>query len=381
MRHYGGCSSTNLIQVSLSVDALSANLSGIGRYCWELARGLGNDERVDRLRYFVGRAWVKDPESLLQEGCKLRGNRSWRGATSHWWNRRQLAQSIVHAPNYFLPDWAECGISTIHDLSVFKYPNTHPLERIKVFEAGFSSTMARATLILTDCEWMRQEVMEYTGLGPHRVVAVPLGVGPEFHPRSTDALTEFTSRHGLTPGQYGLCVSTMEPRKRIGSLIAAWRMLPASLRAFYPLVLAGGAGWHNERLMVEIARGRSEGWLRYLGYVNKTDLPLLYAGARLFAYPSQYEGFGLPPLEAMASGVPAVVARGTCLEETAGPAAVLIDPDDVVGFTNLLEQLLTDDQQHARLSSFGIQHALQFSWKRCISGTVDAYQKVLQGHI
>lgn len=367
------------MQVSLSVDALDINLSGIGRYCWELARGLETDDRVDRVRFFIGSTWVNKPEKLLHAGYKHPRDSRWRAAANHWWNHGRIAQPVIHSPNYFLPDWAESGISTVHDLSVFKYPETHPVERVKAFEAGFSSTIKRAHLILTDCEWTRQEVLEYTGLYPHQVVAVPLGVGPEFHPRRVGALVEFAAEYGLTPGQYGLCVSTMEPRKRIIRLIAAWRALPLSLRARYPLVLAGGIGWHNESLMVEVERGRAEGWLHYLGYINETDLPLLYAGARVFAYPSQYEGFGLPPLEAMASGVPAIVSVGTCLEETAGPAAALIDPDDVVGFTNLLHQLLTDDQEHARLSISGRRHASQYNWNRCVSQTVDTYQKILQG--
>lgn len=367
------------MQVALSADALSAKLSGIGRYCWELARGLGADPRVSKVRYFVGHNWIADPQQLLQPGFVPGGKAPWRKAADLWWNHRRLAAPIVHAPNYFLPDWAELGIATVHDLSVFKYPETHPAERVKAFEAGFAATIERAGLILTDCEWIRREVVAFTGTPAERVIAVPLGVGPEFHPRPPEELAGFAARHRLPAGQYGLCVSTLEPRKRIGQLLAAWRTLPATLRTQHPLVLAGGSGWRNERLMAEIERGQSEGWLRYLGYVDEAELPLLYAGARLFAYPSQYEGFGFPPLEAMASGVPTVVAAGTCLEETAGPAAAPVDPEDIAGFTQLLAWLLTDEQERARLSPAGVQHASQYDWKRCIAGTVDAYQFMLQG--
>lgn len=367
------------MQVSLSVDALSPNLGGIGRYCWELARGLEAEERVNRVRYFVGRNWLDDPGELLLEGHTIKRKSRWRNTIDLWRNHRLAANSVVHSPNYFLPVWAERGIATIHDLSVFKYPETHPADRIKAFEVGFASTITRAGLILTDCEWVRRELIEYTGVAADLVVAVPLGVGPEFHPRCANELKEFASQHGLPVGAYGLCVSTLEPRKRIGHLISAWRALPLGLRCRYPLVIAGGSGWRNESLMTEIEQAQAEGWLYCLGYVSESELPLLFAGARLFAYPSQYEGFGFPPLEAMASGVPTIVAAGTCLEETAGPAAVIIDPEDTARFSQVIEQLLTDDQAHARVSAAGIQHASQYNWQRCIAGTVDAYQNLLEG--
>lgn len=367
------------MQVSLAVDALSPSLSGIGRYCLELVRGLDSDTRVSRVRYFVDYHWLSDPDQLLKKAYKIRRKGKLRDAIDLWCNYRFSSNSVVHSPNYFLPAWAERGIATIHDLSVFKYPETHPADRIKAFESCFSATIDRAGLILTDCEWVRRELIEYTGIAADRVATVPLGVAPEFRPHRANELEEFAGRRGLQVGAYGLCVSTLEPRKRIGQLIAAWRVLPLDLRRRHPLVIAGGAGWRNESLMAEIERAQIEGWLQCLGYVNEAELPLLFAGARLFAYPSQYEGFGFPPLEAMASGVPTIVASGTCLEETAGPAAVLTDPEDIVLFSRAIEQLLTDDQAHARLSSAGIHHASQYNWQRCIAGTVDAYQNLLEG--
>lgn len=367
------------MRVALSIDALSPGLSGIGRYCWELARGLRDDHRVQDIGYFVGQTWIADPATRLADAGEGRRKRNWRQAAEHWWRRRRLGNGVVHAPNYFLPEWAESGAVTIHDLSVFKYPDTHPAERVKAFEVGFADTMDRARLVLTDCEWMRREVLGFTGLDPRRVVAVPLGVGAEFHPRSSAELEVFALRHGLVPGGYGLCVSTFEPRKRIRHLIAAWRRLPSNLRASFPLVLAGGTGWRNEALMMEIARAQAEGWLICLGYVPETDLPLLYAGARLFAYPSLYEGFGFPPLEAMASGVPAIVSLDTCLEETAGPGATCIDPEDIDDFAQVAERLLTDDVEHSRLVSVGIQHASLYGWNECVARTVDAYKSMSEG--
>lgn len=369
----------NSMRVSLSVDALSPNLSGIGRYCWELARGLRTDERITGLRYFVDDKWISDPEVLLKSDSVAKNQTRWRDSLELWWNHRRTKNHIVHAPNYFLPDWAERGVSTVHDLSVFKFPETHPVERVKAFQAKFAATVSRAELIVTDSEWVRREVIDFTGIKPEKVVAVPLGIGREFRPRNDDELVAFTSRHGLWINGYGLCVSTLEPRKRIGHLINAWRLIPKGLRERYPLVLAGGLGWRNESLLAQIELGEAEGWLRYLGYVNEADLPLLYAGARVFAYPSQYEGFGFPPLEAMACGVPAIVASGTCLEETAGAAAAVIDPEDTLGFAEELIRIIEDDSLHSEMASAGIEHASCYSWTHCVAATVSAYQSALNG--
>lgn len=285
---------------------------------------------------------------------------------------------VVHAPNYFLPAWARpgTGVATIHDLSVFRYPETHPAERIEAFDARFADTVARAALLVTDTEWNRRELIEFAGVPESRVRAVPLGVGADYHPRSMGELAAPLGRLGLAPGGYGLCVSTLEPRKRIDRVLAAWRLLPAALRARFPLVIAGSSGWRNEQLMQAIALGQAEGWVRFPGFLAEADLPLLYAGARMFAYPSVYEGFGLPPLEAMASGVPTLVASGTCLTEVTAGGALVVDVEDAEQFAQSVRTLLEDDAERRRLADTGRKVAAAYTWEACIAQTVEAYRTV-----
>lgn len=370
------------MHVTLSVDALSPNLGGIGRYCWELASNLGDDSRVDHMAFSHGATWIADPADLLDEAGSARHRKKpWRKHVDRWWNHGRFDRRIFHSPNYFLPDWAEGGIATVHDLSVFRYPETHPVERVRAFEKNFSATIARAGLILTDCQWMRDEVVEFTGLTHDKVLAVPLGISADFHPRPRAALEHALAAYKLPIGEYGLCVSTLEPRKRIGHLLKAWRELPAALRNRHPLVLAGDKGWSNAALLAQIEQGEHEGWLRYLGYVPEALLPALYAGARAFAYPSLYEGFGLPPLEAMASGVPTLVSVGTCLEEVTSSGAMLIDPEDITVMRDALVTMLEPGQWRDNLSSAGVQMASQYTWAACIDQTVSAYEAVLKkGH-
>lgn len=359
------------MEVTLWVDALQPQLSGIGRYTWELSRGLSRHRDVTKLNCYARGRLVGDPAPLLKGELPPR-SRLFKGIQGRL-DRRAIRASLFHGPNYFLPSFVERGVITVHDLSVFKYPETHPVERVKHFERDFASALGRAQHIVTDTETIRKELLTEFGLPPERVSAVHLGVDSAFGPRLHSEVAKTLDSRGLSYAGYGLCVSTLEPRKKISELIAAWRRLPGSLRSRFPLALAGGAGWQNEGLHAEIAQGAAEGWLRPLGFVAENELPHLYAGASLFVYPSTYEGFGLPPLEAMASGIPVLVAARSCLPEVCGPAALYVDPDDDQSFPLVLQRALEDEAWRSRSVKVGLARALTFTWERCVQNTVAAY--------
>lgn len=356
--------------VTLWVDAIEPHPGGIGRYTLELSRGLVARGDVSARFYARNRA-IDDPERLLR-GDPLGARR---GRFRRWWDNRRMADGIVHGPNYFLPKFARRGVITVHDLSVLHYPETHPAERIAAFKRDFQSSLSRATHIITDTETVRREVIETFGVDPAMVTAIHLGVDASFRPRAAEDIAPALAELGLRPGQYGLCVSTLEPRKKIAELLAAWRNLPRPVRDAFPLVLSGGSGWRNESLREEVARGEQEGWLRHLGFVEEKLLPQLYAGARLFIYPSIYEGFGLPPLEAMACGVPVMVSERSCMPEVCGDAAHYFDPDDGEGFVTGLEACLTDTQWQSDAIGRGLDRSAAFTWQACVDRTVEIYQR------
>jgi len=360
------------VNVTLCVDALAPNPGGIGRYTWELCKGLAGHDGVGAVTYFGRGQILEDPLRLLRD-TKMEPARS---VWQRWRDKRVLRSSVVHGPNYFLPKFAESGVITIHDLSVFRFPETHPADRVQAFEREFQGSMSRAAQIITDTETVRRELIETFSVKSDLVTAIPLGVDPSFRPRPVEELTPVLEAWRLRAKQYGLCVSTLEPRKKISELLAAWRRLPPALREKYPLVLCGGAGWRNGELRNQVRDGVAEGWLIYLGFVDERQLPVLYAGAALFVYPSIYEGFGLPPLEAMASGVPVVVSQHSCLPEVCGDAARYVDPDDADSFLLTLEQNLLDVDWRSDAVGKGLARARQFSWTRCIDDTVDIYRKV-----
>lgn len=369
------------MRVALLVDALSPQLAGIGRYCWELAQRLPAHPNVRSVGYYLGPDELRDPARLLRprqppgptyRKLLARLKRVRRRVSS------RPASDVVHGPNYRLPDWAGRGVVTVHDLSVLKFPQMHPADRVSLFEREFQRTLDRASHIITDCETIRSEVIQLTGFPATRVTAVPLGIGPEFRPLSEAARWPVLRKHHLPLTGYGLTVSSLEPRKRIDRLIVAWSELPRRLRDSYPLVIAGATGWHNDSLHSMIARGESEGWVLPLGFVSETELPGIYSGASLFVYPSVYEGFGLPPLEAMASGVPTIVAAASCLPEVTKGAAMLVQPEDIDSFAAAISEALENFDWRLDATSRGIHVAGGYSWQSCVDQTVQVYGKFIE---
>ena len=392
------------VKLILAVDALSPNPTGIGRYTWELTRRLADHPEVRPLHFYRNGKWIKSPETLVKpllvppplhntgdatadpSLAMVAGVSKKRGFRLKWpRSLRQLHASmtamacrghIFHGPNFFIPEIADIGVATVHDLSIFKYPETHPAQRLKEFEKHFSASMARAAHLITDSEATRQEVIAFLGWPAKKITAVPLGVSAAFQPYSASAVAPVMERYSLSYKGYCLCISTLEPRKKIAELLRAYQCLNVSLRSRFPLILVGGAGWLSEQLHADINLLAAQGWLKYLGFIPEQDLPALYAGARSFVYPSIYEGFGLPVLEAMASGVPVVTSCFTSLPEVTQGAARLVNPDDIEALAEAITASLCDESWRETASTRGKQVATGYSWEQCIEQTVNVYKTI-----
>ncbi len=362
------------MKLILAVDALTPLLSGIGRYTWELASRMGEMPGIEQVRYFRAGQWIDDPASLITGGYSGRRRyQSWPRWLKAWYWQQTFRGQVFHGPNFFLPPYAENGVVTVHDLSVFKFPETHPVARLNEFDRLFQQTLDRAAHLITVSETTRQEVIDYFAWPAEKITAIHNGVSAFFKPCTSEDLTPILHRYGLTYAGYTLCVSTIEPRKRIDALIEAYAQLPETLRKNVPLVLVGGNGWCSEHLHALIEKGKQAGWLYYLGYVPETDLPALYAGAKLFVYPSIYEGFGLPVIEAMASGVPVITSNCSCLPEVAKGAAKLVNPDDINSFTAELERGVLDTEWRELATARGLEVAAGYDWSECAKKTVGVY--------
>lgn len=360
------------LTVALSVDALGPRLTGIGRYCLELARRLPEKLGRENLSYFRGEHWISDPQELLQQDWRPTRQSKWKRRYDNWRRTQELRQTVVHAPNYFLPSWAEIGVATIHDLSVFLYPETHPAERVKAFEMEFERTLQRASMLITDTETVRQELISIFGVAPERIRAVSLGIPHITAELDHSSLDDLDLRNG----GYVLCVSTFEPRKRIDRLVEAYVRLPVATRQRFPLVLAGASGWHNEDINALIDNASRDGTVRRLGFVSEETLATLYGGAALFIYPSRYEGFGLPVVEAMAHGVPCIISNAPCLVEVAGGAAQIVEAENIDDFSDAILDALENTNWRRTASSTGKAVATRYSWDDCATSMVDIYRQV-----
>lgn len=358
------------LKVALSVDALGPRMTGIGRYSFELARRLPAILGAGNVSYFRGTHWIDEVQDLLQENWRPASRSFWGSRFDSWQRKRKRGQHVVHAPNYFLPAWAEHGVATIHDLSVFLYPETHPLERIRTFERNFDYTLQKASLLITDSEAVRSELVAMFGVAPGKIEVVSLGISKVRTNLDETPLT----RLGLQRGGYVLCVSTFEPRKRIDHLIKAYIQLPVSVRRRYPLLLVGAEGWHNETLNAFIEEASRDGTVRRMGFVSDETLESLYGGARIFVYPSRYEGFGLPVVEAMAHAAPCLIADTPCLVEVTQGAAYVVEPEDTTAFSLAIAQALEDEAWQRKASQAGLKVAKGYSWDTCASRTAELYR-------
>jgi glycosyltransferase involved in cell wall biosynthesis len=213
---------------------------------------------------------------------------------------------------------------------------------------------------------------------PANVFVVPMGVSQEWFSPGEAGDADKLAAFGLLKDGYALCVATLEPRKNIARLLEAYSRLSASDRNRWPLVLCGQSGWVGGETQMAVAKAVERGWLRYLGFVPDPSLRALMRGARCFAFPSLYEGFGMPVLEAMACGTPVVASDIDSLREVAGDAAAYPCPTDVNSIYMALEQALCDDDWRTSTITRGLARARQFSWARTVRETISVYQHVAE---
>lgn len=379
------------MKVILSTDPVKFPLTGIGRYTYELAKGLQSAD-LDRLAFLRGYRIEKDLPIIAQTDPMAR-QATWKTRAQKnqlavalyrrlnpWLKARALQgleDHLFHGPNYYLPPFSGRSIVTIHDLSAYLWTDSHPPERVRYMQAEIELSLKRASALITDTEYTRHEVAKFFGWPLEKIHAVPLACSQDFRPRTSNDLMPVLARYNLAPNAYALAISTIEPRKNIETLIDAYGRLSTDLKNRFPLVLAGYTGWESEALHRKITNAEREGWLRYLGYVQATDLPFVLSGARLFSFPSLYEGFGLPVLEAMASGVPVIASNASTLPEVTNGAALLHDPRDTITLTNLLAQGLDDEAWLTSARDKGLVRAAQFSWEKCTQQTLTAYRAAL----
>lgn len=273
---------------------------------------------------------------------------------------------------------ARATVATVHDFSWHYHPEWHPEERIQRMTSAFWRSILTIDAVITDSEYVRQEALSLLPLPPERIRCIHCGIDTSvFYKRDKEDVRSTLQSYGI-PEMYILITGTIEPRKNLTRAIKAWLMLPDELKSNYPLVIAGADGWKNQEIKDTIKENSS---IHITGYVDDRTLANLYSGASLFLYPSLYEGFGLPPLEAMACGTPVLASNSSCIPEICGSSAVFFNPYDEEELASLLEELLSKPEKSKKLSDSGIERASHFSWQVAAKEHLDFFAQIIEGTV
>jgi len=299
-----------------------------------------------------------------------------------WTHLRLSAEMVLRRPGVlFVPSHVvpllhpRKTVVTVHDLGYFVYPEAHTrLSRIYLRASTWFSVRA-AKRVLAISQATKRDLMKYYGVPAGKIRVVYHGCDPVFRPvRDEKALADVASRYGVSR-PYCLHVGTLQPRKNLGVLVEAWRLLRERMGRPPALLLAGKRGWLYESLFEQVKRAGLDDLVKFTDYVDREDLPALYSGALALTFPSLYEGFGLPPLEAMSCGTPVICSNATSLPEVVGDAGILLDPTGVEAWADAVQRIAGNADEREQLSQRGLAQAGQFTWERCARETWDVLSK------
>lgn len=294
------------------------------------------------------------------------------------WTIRQSCPHICHFPNSLAPLWQPRPfVLTIHDASLYLYRGYHPWSRHLAIRMLLPLAAKRASAIVTVSEHARQDLIKIMGLPPEKLHVVHEAAPDYFRPETNREKLEIIRKKYKLPDRFLLYVGTIEPRKNLKRLLRALRRVHDS-GDLIPLVMVGPRGWMMNDFEALVKDLTLQNKVSYLGYVPTDDLPVLYSLATIFVFPSLYEGFGLPPLEAMACGTPVLSSNRSSMVEICGDAAMLIDPESENEIAEGIRFLLANETERLAFREQGIVRSRQFSWNIAAGQTIEVYKKVLQ---
>ncbi len=369
--------SAHRLRIGLIHYGLDRQAAGIGRYTAELSSRLAHQGVV------VHRLWAgaRPPQA---EGEALPGAYLLPGLlTIGQWQIARLARrlrlDLVHDPTgaMALLLTGAARVVTIHDANPYVCPQTSTRLDWLIQHGWLPLALRAADAIITVSKQSREDIVTHLPVSPERVVVVPLAADERFRPMETAEVELVLPRYGIRR-PYILYVGTLEPRKNLPRLLEAYAWL-RRWSARWRMVIVGARKWKSSPIFDAVRRLDLQPYVHFTGYVADEHLPALYAGADLFVFPSLYEGFGLPALEAMACSTPVVTSNTSSLPEVVGDAAVMVDPLDVEGLAEAMRQVLTDSDLREDLRAKGLERASQFTWERTARETVAVYRDVLGG--
>lgn len=390
------------LTIAVEAKGLATLRTGVGQYIYQLYKAMESLEEKPTIYYHINRQFTKklppvvtSPTNTPKISYKEKLAKSLdRFGTNLALTKKKLAVNlykksfnqqvkqinpdIIHCTDFFSVDNKQGipEIITVYDLSCFKYPETHPTARVKFFNEYLPSSLEKAGHILTISEFSKKEIIEYFGIDPKNITVSYCGLPAGFQPRSKEQTNITLKQYGVNYKKYFLYVGTIEPRKNLEILLESYAALPKNIQSQYKLVIIGALGWKYERFLEKAKNLIAHQQLIIPGYVPEDHLQKLMASAHCFLYPSLYEGFGIPPLEAMASGVPVLTSNSTSLPEVVGTAGVLLPINDTQKWTEAILELIESPQKYQHHVKAGRNRATLFNWTASAKITLDCFKNL-----
>ncbi len=370
------------MRLKLLVDAISllSPLTGIGKYTYEVSKILEKDEELE-LKYFYGYH-----SSKLVNPDSHKSMKSLKSLITRYPAIKRLTRELLTASRkldyfkkyeiYWQPNFipnrgikAKKVVTTVHDFSFWLYRDFHPKEKVDYFDREFLKGVERSDFLITGSEFTKGEILERLSFPEDRVKVIYHGVD---HQRFR--IYEDNSLDFIVPEKFILSVGSIEPRKNLISLLKAYSSLDETIKDEYRLLLVGFRGWNNQEILELIEKNRE--YVEYLGFISTTDLAKLYNLATCFVYPSFYEGFGLPVLEAMASGSAVLSSEASSLREVGGDAVLYCNPDSIDDIREKLQTLLQNETLRESLKRKATERAKKFSWENSAKEHLELFKSL-----
>ena len=365
--------------------SLLSSLTGIGKYTNEVAKHLEKYDDIE-MNYFYGYYSKKRMEP--EDGTEIKSIKAFlsdKPLLKKVSRKALIFLSKIFAPKfdlYWVPNIiplegikARKIVSTVHDFSFYVYPQWHPQERLDYFHTYFFKNVQKSDWIITGSEFSKKEIIHYLEYPEEKITVINHGVDLELYKVYGNDILNATKNKFDLKDNFLLFVGSIEPRKNLVNLLNAYHPLSEDIKAKYPLILVGFKGWENDEVMKAIEKEKK--YVKYLGYLSDKALAHVYNLASLFIYPSLYEGFGIPPLEAMACGTAVISSNAASLPEACGDAVTYIDPEKPEDIADKIEYILNDVAMRNNMILKGLERVQRFTWERSAHEHKKIFDKVL----
>lgn len=376
------------MRIGIDIQPLMGDRSGVGQYTFNMISALARTDTKNQYKLMLFRFFTRPidklpinlPANFSYGIIKVLPGRVFAKLLN--WNLLPPVDLFLGRRVYIFPNFVcwpllfSKSVVVIYDLSFVLHPQFTSPKNLRFLLRNVPKAVRRAAHIVTISENSKKELVDYYKVSPQRVSVVNPAVSHEvFKPQKSPAQRATLAKYKIKQ-PYILSVCTLEPRKNLTGVLNAFSQLPDEIKNSHALVLVGGKGWLDEELQAKFDELSKKYSVIKTGYAPDEDLPALYSGARVFAYPSFYEGFGMPPLEAMACGTPVITSNNSSLPEVVGEAGIMVDAHDTKELTKQIERVLSDEKLASQMSKKGLEQAKKFDWDKSARKLIEVIESV-----